>query len=576
MPVVTIDNQQIEFEEGAKLLQLCSDHGIEIPQFCYHPALSIPANCRQCLVKIGTPARNRQTGEPELDDHGNPVINFMPKLQPSCMIDVTDGMVVLTQATDDLVEQGQVDNLEFLLINHPLDCPICDQAGHCPLQNQAYKYGPEGSRFEFEKVHKPKRVQLGPNVVLDAERCINCTRCTRFTSEITESHQLTIQNRGDKNYPMTAPGVTFDDPYSMNVCDLCPVGALTEDYFRFRARVWEMSSTPSVSGWGSKGINVDYWVKDNQILRITPRQNLDVNEYWMPDAARLVYETYNENRPKGPSVLFRDGGFGPASWEQAYDAAAYLLRNTDGAEMLFLGSAFATVEDNYLLKLLADGLGAPSPQYIPHAEPGSGDGWLITDDRAPNAQGCERLGFAPADADLLRARLAAGEIKLLYVLEDDPIAAGLLSAADLDGVQVILHHYHTTNETLGVANVALPAAMTVETIGTYVNEDGRAQRLRPAKAIRGVNRTLMMEMGISRLDRQGTPFDRWHNEDHKIDCQPGWVSLPEVARRLGIRLPGDGPSAIMDTLAGTDAFAGATHKAMAYTGVPLSDIGQPA
>src|SRR5690606_3783140 len=321
--------------------------------------------------------------------------------------------------------------------------------------------------------------------------------------------------------------------------------------------------------------NVDYWVKDNQILRITPRQNLDVNEYWMPDAARLVYDTYNENRPKGPSVLFRDGGFGPASWEQAYDAAAYLLRNTDGAEMLFLGSAYATVEDNYLLKLLADGLGAPTPQYVSHAEPGSGDGWLITDDRAPNTQGCERLGFAPADADLLRPRLAAREIKLIYALDNAPIAAGLLITADLDGVQVILHHYHAINETLAVANVALPAAMTVETIGTYVNEDGRAQRLRPAKAIRGVNRTLMMEMGISRLDRQGTPFDRWHNEDHKIDCRPGWASLPEIARRLGIRLPADGPAAIMDKLAGTDAFAGATHKAMAYTGVPLSDIGQP-
>ena len=207
--------------------------------------------------------------------------------------------MVHTQQDSEEVAEAQADNLEIMLVNHPLDCPICDQAGQCPLQIQAYKYGPEGSRFEFEKVHKPKRVQLGPNVVLDAERCINCTRCTRFTAEVTETHQLTIINRGDKNHPMTAPGEVFDDAYSMCTADICPVGALTEDYFRFKARVWEMSKTPSISDFGGKGINVDFWVRDNQVLRITPRENLDVNEYWMPDAARLVYTTYNENRASG-------------------------------------------------------------------------------------------------------------------------------------------------------------------------------------------------------------------------------------------------------------------------------------
>ncbi|MEM1043200.1 MAG: molybdopterin-dependent oxidoreductase [Bacteroidota bacterium] len=574
MPTVTIDNRSYEFEQGETLLQFCSDIGVEIPHFCYHPAMSVPANCRQCLVKIGTPARDRATGELQTNEDGSPVINFMPKLQPSCAIAISDGMVVQTQRSDDVVEEGQVDNLELLLINHPLDCPICDQAGQCPLQNQAYKFGPEGSRFEFQKVHKPKRIQLGPNVVLDAERCINCTRCTRFTSEISESYQLSIHNRGDKNYPITAPGIEFDDPYSMNVCDVCPVGALTEDYFRFRARVWEMSKTPGISTFGSKGINVDYWVKDNEVLRITPRQNLDVNEYWMPDAARLIYSTFNENRPDGPRLLYRDGGFGAADWRQAYDAAAYLLKQYDGSEMCFLGSAFATVEDNYLLQKLAEHLGAPTPQYIPHVEPGTGDGWLVSDDRAPNAQGCERLGMPQIDASLLRSRLATGEVKLLYVLQDDPVGAGLLDEDDLDGVQVILHHHHTTNETLPMANVALPAAMAVETIGTFVNEDGRAQRLRPAKAIRSANRALMMETGMSRLDRQGTPFDRWHDESNKVNCQPGWTALPEIAERLGRKMRYTGPASVMDELAQTDAFAGATHKAMGFTGVPLEDVGE--
>ncbi len=571
MPQVIIDGQSFEFEPGDLLLQFCLDRGIEIPHFCYHPALSVPANCRQCLVKAGLPARDRATGELVKDENGNPVVNYFPKLQTSCSLELSDGMAVHTQYDEELVAQAQADNLELMLINHPLDCPICDQAGECPLQIQAYKYGPEGSRFEFEKVHKPKRVQLGPNVILDAERCINCTRCTRFTTEVSKSHQLSIIGRGDTNYPMTAPGQVFDDPYSMNVCDLCPVGALTEDYFRFKARVWEMSSTPSVSDFGGKGINVDYWVRDNHILRITPRENLAVNEYWMPDAARLIYERYNENRPKGPTV-----GGNTSDWEAAYDEAANLLKSANG-KVVFLGSAFATVEDNYLLVKLAAAVGADAPQYISRIQAGSGDDWLISDDPAPNTQGCERLGMSPADPVLLKAKLAGGDIEVLYVLEDDPIAAGVLSADDISGIKVILHHYHTTNETLAHADVALPAAMCVETVGTYVNEAGRAQRLRPAKMIRSMNRSLMMEAGVgqSRTDRHGTPFDRWFNEDHQIDCQPGWESLPAIAERLGSPMTYKNPAAIMAEIAESiPAFGGATHKAMDLLGVALEEVGE--
>ncbi|MDX1419260.1 MAG: 2Fe-2S iron-sulfur cluster-binding protein [Rubricoccaceae bacterium] len=567
MPQVTIDGQPYEFEPGEKLLQLCLDQGIELPHFCYHPSLSIPANCRQCLVKAGTPQRDRETGEVVTGDDGQPVINYFPKLMPSCALDAADGMVVHTQYDSVEVASAQEDNLEIMLVNHPLDCPICDQAGQCPLQIQAYKYGPEGSRFEFQKVHKPKRVQLGPHVILDAERCINCTRCTRFTEEVTETHQLTIVNRGDKNHPMTAPGQVFDDPYSMNVCDLCPVGALTEDYFRFKARVWEMSKTPTISDVGGKGINVDVWVRHDEVLRITPRENLDVNEYWMPDVARLVYRRYQEDRPAGPTL-----GGQPADWGHAYDEAARLLKEA-GGRVLFLGSAFATVEDNYLLQRLAEAAGGEVAGYIAHRQEESGDGWLISDDPAPNTAGCERLGLSPVDGALLRARLAEADV--LYVLDEDPVAAGLLSADDLEGVAVILHHYHTTNETLPAADVAFPAAMSVETLGTYVNEDGRAQLLRPAKAVQGAYRPLMaaLGMGLSRLDRQGTPFDRWHGENYRVDCQPGWVVLPELAERLGRPLRYKSPARIMDEVAdGVPAFAGATHDAMGYHGVPLEDV----
>jgi len=563
MPQVTIDGRTYDFEPGQKLLQFCLDHGVEVPHFCYHPALSVPANCRQCLVKTGMPVLDRETRQPVTDADGVPQIAYAPKLTASCAADLADGMVVHTQFDAADVAAAQADNLELMLINHPLDCPICDQAGQCPLQIQAYKHGPEGSRFEFQKVHKPKRVQLGPNVVLDAERCINCTRCTRFTDEISGSHQLTIINRGDRNHPMTAPGQTFDDLYSMCTTDICPVGALTEDYFRFKARVWEMSKTPTVSDFGGKGINVDVWVRDNQVLRITPRANADVNQYWMPDAARLVFARYNEGRASGPTV----GGAG-ASWDDAIAEAARLLADA-GADTLFLGSPWATVEDNAVLAELAAAVGAAAPRYVAERREGAGDGWLISDDPAPNTAGVERLGFEAVDAATFAAQAAAAP--LVWALQADPVAAGLVDA--IPGAVVVMPT-HTDHGLLATAAVSLPTTVSVESLGTYVSEDGRAQLLRPAKAIRSANRTLMMAMGVgqSRNDRQGTPFDRWHADDRRVDARPAWDVLPLVGRALGHEIGARSPAAVMERLAGANAaFAGATHAAMGTQGVALQD-----
>ncbi len=568
MASVTIDGRTYEFEGRPRLLQFCLDHGIEIPHFCYHPSMSVPANCRQCLIDVGALMRNRATGALERDEDGAPIIRYMPKLQTSCSHTLSDGQVIHTRRTSQKVAQAQRDNLEFLLINHPLDCPICDQAGMCPLQIQAYKYGPEGSRFEFKKTHKPKKVKLGPRVVLDAERCINCTRCTRFTDEISKSHQLTIIERGVKNYPMTPPGMTFDEPYSMNVIDLCPVGALTSADFRFQARIWEMSSAPSITTTNAKGSNCNYWVRDNLVLRVTPRENPAVNEFWLPDEDRMAYRRFNEDRPEGPQVRTR-GAFHAASWEDACAYAARLLRGA-GKRALFLASAHAPVEDNYLLIRLAAAVGGRVAGFIEHMEPGHGDGWLRTDDRAPNSEGCRRLGLAPVGAEMLREEIASGAVGALYVLDDDPVGAGLVRSEDLSDIPVILHHYHTTNETLLSADVALPSATVAETIGTYVNEDGRAQRVVPAKAVRGAHRTLMMQMGLSRADRHGTPFDRWHNESNLINCKPGWEVLPMVARAAGCDFMDRGPRKVMREVADTfEAFAGATYKVMGLGGHSL-------
>lgn len=383
------------------------------------------------------------------------------------------------------------------------------------------------------------------------------------------SHQLTIIGRGVRNYPMTPPGTVFDEPYSMNVIDICPVGALTSIDFRFKARIWEMSSTPSITTVNAKGSNCYYWVKDNLVMKVTPRQNMAVNEYWLADEDRLDYERFNEDRPDGPSV-----GDGTTSWEMAYDEAARLFGDVDPTSILFLGSPHAPVEDNYLLLKLAEAIGAETPRFIPRVEEGAGDGWLITDDRTPNTQGCERLGMQAADPSVIRSRIASGEVALLYVLQDDPVEAGLVDGDSLKDIRVILHHFNTTNQTLPYADVALPAATVAETVGTYVNADGHAQRVRPAKAIRGVNRTLSMEMGQSRADRHGTPFDRWHNERHTVDCRPGWVALPEVARRLDVHLEYKGPRQIMEALADENpAFEGATYEAMGLSGVRLSEVG---
>ena len=572
MATVTIDNKVFEYEGQHKLLQFCLDQGIDVPHFCYHPEMSIPANCRQCLVKIGTPVVDRETKKVQLDDDGNPVIRYFPKLQTGCSMDITDGMVVHTQRSDEEVVRAQKDTLEFLLINHPLDCPICDQAGHCPLQNQAYKYGPEGSRFEFNKVHKPKHIPLGPRVTLDAERCINCTRCVRFTEEISGSNQLTIVERGVRNYPITPPGIEFDEPYSMNVIDICPVGALTSTDFRFKARVWEMSNTPSITSTNAKGSNCYYWVKDNLIMKVTARANESVNKYWLADEDRLDYSKYNEERPDGPSIQ----GV-PASWGDAFRKAAELVSGYSGEEILFVGSPTASVEDNYLLTLLAKHVGGQSPVYLSHAKPGAGDGWLVTDDKAPNTNGCIRLGMTELDEQLVKTKIQSGEVKLVYVMEDDVVGRGLLSADDLQGVTVVLHYYNTSNKTLPFASVALPAATIVETIGTFVNEDGHAQRSRPAKAIQGVNRALAMEMSRSRLDEHATPFDRWSSQDNVVNCKPSWDILPNIASQLDLDLSFKGPRQILDKLASENpAFGGLSYKSMGMEGQRLSEISQPA
>ncbi|HLR90067.1 MAG TPA: molybdopterin-dependent oxidoreductase [Balneolaceae bacterium] len=559
MPEIFIDGQRYEFEGEHRVLQFIQDLGKEVPFFCYHPAMSAPANCRQCFVKAGQYVKDRETGEYELDEEGNRTIRWFPKLQTSCNLQMVDGMVIHTQETDEQVARAQKDTLEFLLINHPLDCPICDQAGECPLQIQTYKYGPEGSRFEVKKVHRPKRVRLGPRVILDAERCINCTRCVRFTDEISKSHQLTIVQRGDNNFPITAPGREFDDPYSLNTVDICPVGALTAADFRFKARVWEMNQTPSIDMTNGKGTNIDLWTRDNIVLRITPRYNKEVNDHWMPDEARTAYTLFNENRISRPLQKL-DGEQVLSSWNNAYATLMEQLEEVKPEEVLLAGSPHASVEENYALAKFANLHGYRKPVFIRNEEKGKADGFLLTDDLAPNTNGCILLGFD----ELTPAEFSAEADKagLIILVHDDFISREVLTAGQLDGKYTVIFASNHT-KTTKAADLVIPVTTAAEHAASYVNVEGRIQRTFRAKETKYNKRRLDMEMSEGRLDRYGTNFDNWVNEDNKIDCLPLWTFISNLTGYMGTEITLEDGRSIMSEIASTiDAFNGVSYAKM--------------
>lgn len=568
MPEVFIDGKRFEYEGQPHLLQFILDQGMEVPYFCYHPSMSIPANCRQCLVKVGQPVKDQETGEYELDENGERKIRWFPKLQTSCSLKIQDGMVVHTQETSEEVTRAQKDNLEFILINHPLDCPICDQAGECPLQIQTYKYGPEGSRFEVKKVHKPKRVELGPRVTLDAERCINCTRCVRFTDEISETHQLTIVSRGDKNYPMTAPGEEFDDPYSLNTVDICPVGALTSSDFRFKARVWEMNQTPSIDVTGGKGTNVDLWTRDNLVLRITPRHNEHVNGHWMPDEARNAYRRFNENRVSRPFIKLDGENRSKTSWNNALETFAEVLEAHEASEIAVIGSPHASVEENYAFSKFFDLLGAPPARFTTHVEEGHGDGFLLTDDRAPNTEGCRLLGLDESPTEEIASAVRGA--KVAVILADDLLDREVIAEGDLADTYVIML---ATNDTAlaKAADLVIPVTCVAEHAASYVNLEGRIQRSYPAMETKYTNRRLNLEMSEGRLDRYGTNFDNWRTEENRVDCLPAWEFLDRLADRIGLSYGFEHSRGVMDEISGhIAAFQGVSYERMdTEQGIPL-------
>ena len=327
MPTLTIDGRQISSPEGSTVIQAAETLGIFVPRYCYHPALSVAGNCRICLVEV----------------------EKSPKLQIACNTPVAEGMVVHTKS--EKAEDGRRAVLEFLLANHPLDCPVCDQSGECELQNFYMNFGLYDARFREQKVKKKKAVAVGPHVMLDQERCILCSRCVRFTDEITKTGEFGIFNRGDRAELGLYPGQELNNPYSGNVIDVCPVGALTEQDFRFKARVWYLSSAPSVCNGCAQGCNIDvHYVLDRphlndgaRVMRLKPRYNPDVNQWWMCDEGRFGFHWID----RGRLTHVRDRGT-ESTWEKAVAAISAELQiacNTPVAEGMVVHTKSEKAED---------------------------------------------------------------------------------------------------------------------------------------------------------------------------------------------------------------------------------------
>ncbi len=550
MPTFTINGKELEFKPGQTIIEAARDHGIEIPHFCWHPKLSVSGNCRMCLVEV----------------------EKIPKLVIACSTIVSEGMVVQTESDKAKAARDAV--MEFILINHPLDCPICDEAGECKLQDYAYRYENGESRFTEEKNHKPKHVQLGPHVMFDAERCISCSRCIRFCDEIAKSPQLTFVQRGDRVTITTFPGEKLDNPYSMNVIDICPVGALTSKDFRFKARVWDMSATKSVCIGCSRGCNIDIWVRNNEILRLTPRYNEDVNSYWMCDYGRLnTFKHVNAKDRVDSPQLRREGQLVKVGWDEAFAEAASRIKSFAKDEIAFIGSAYATCEDNYLLaKFAGSVIGSGHIDFMRHTDPEFGDDLLKKNDVTPNTRGAELVGVSPSKSGLnlegIFKAIKEGKIKALYVIEDDLIASNPELENIFARLDLLIVHATNYNRITDLADIVFPAATYAEKNGTFVNFDGMVQRIKPAVTTVDTDRALD-GLSLSRLDKFGTKFDKWAS-GIKRDAKSTWKILVALSGVLGHKLKFNmAEEVFVDMSSSIDAFKGLDYDDVGESGARI-------
>ena len=506
MPTITIDGRKLEFTPGQTIMQVAHAAGIEIPHYCYHPGLSVAGNCRICLVEV---EKN-------------------PRPQIACYVQAGEGMVVATQSA--LAKEARTGTMEMLLVNHPLDCPICDQAGECKLQDYAFEFGAPETRSPVEKTHHRKNVPFGANVVYDGERCIKCTRCVRFTDEVAATHELSMGARGDhEEVIMTSKG-EFSTPYAMNIIDLCPVGALTSKDFRFESRVWFMDFTESICTGCARGCNVTMGARGGRFLRMTPRENQDVNRWWMCDPGRLGYRHVNSpTRLVAPRVKQGPNAWREATYDEAIAAAADALRTAVKGGVL--ADAGATLEELHLLAKVTSRL-AGELRYASQVGADE-DGFLIVNEKGANARGAELLGWTRAKEPAPAA--------ILVIERGEHVPKALADATDAPVVFVT-----DANDLPASARVAFPLPTWAERDGYVVNVDGIVQQQRKA---RGAG-------------------------------PQGLRALVDVLEELRLELDADaeplGREGAVEAIRALPAFAGAAFPAIATAPPPSKTVAAPA
>jgi NADH-quinone oxidoreductase subunit G len=483
---LTIDGQQVTVAKGRTVLQAAIDAGISVPYYCYHPGISIDGSCRVCIVKI----------------------EKMPKLQTACSTGCTDGMVVTTR--DPETVQARAGVFEFLLVNHPLDCPVCDKGGECPLQDFSYTFGPAESRMDF-----PRRVfdgegvkgdvDFGPTLMLNRQRCILCTRCVRFMKEVDGDAQINVVDRGNGSEIATFREEGVHSLLSGNLMDVCPVGAITTRQYRFKSRPWDNPGVvDTICTLCSKGCNTSAWLKakpewakGTRLIRMTPRFNADVNSYWMCDIGRFKYSWVEGDTRLRRPMLRRGSALEPAAWHDVEPKLRDRIQeagSADPSSVRFLVSAHASTEELFVLREIVTGLlGADGQKAVTvswsaseKVQPATTKFRVPVTD-APNVNGARDLGYevaggngsTPAMADL-RAAVEAGRVKVLYVLDPGPEGsigdlAWLVAARQSGTLPLLIVQSAVATTLTAAADIVLPGAAWVEKDGIYTNDQGHVQ-----------------------------------------------------------------------------------------------------
>jgi NADH-quinone oxidoreductase subunit G len=457
MTRIVIDGREVEADPKKPLIHACHQHDANVPMYCYHPGLTPVGSCRICQVEV-------KQGE-------------MPaRVVVACRTPVTEGMVVNTDAPK--AHEARRQCLEFLLKNHPLDCPICDKAGECDLQDYAFQEGQGEGRSVEPRRKLEKRKSLGDVIVLDQERCILCSRCVRFFEEVTEKPQLTVAGLGARSTIETFQDRPLEGNYQGNLADICPVGALTLKAFRFQARVWNLAKTPSTCGECSRGCAIGVEVlRGREVKRVRPRHDPEVNQWWMCDHGRFAFGRFNEPGRLGGGAVRGAAGLEACDMERALDETADLLRVH--AAPAILVSPWLTLEEGALVQRLAERFGVGAAFLSPPPSP-LADDLLHTGDPCPNWRGLSELGLDPLDAEAALARIAAAE-SALVVGERSALLLGQGGLAAIPS-RARLVVFDTLPLDVPAVQVLVGVPNAAERLGTWVNVDGKRRSIAPAKA----------------------------------------------------------------------------------------------